>query len=297
MGSADVVPGVSGGTMALILGIYERLLSAINNINFMSIKKLFDKNFYVEWKKLDGYFMVVLFMGILTGIFLISGIINDLMKINKIFIWSFFFGLILSSTFLIKKLIKEWNLFAFSIGLFFAIIISLLSPSEGSENLLYIFFCGVIASIAMILPGISGAFILILLGVYSNAIESVEKLRLLEPSSLKILSSLGLGAIVGIKIFSKIITKMFKKRTNTILSLIVGFLLGSLYKVWPWQEKINYNLENSNMNYEFFKPYLPNVGDLNSDFYLAIIVFLFGCSTVLIINKINPEVIEVKKRK
>ena len=90
---------------------------------------------------------------------------------------------------------------------------------------------------------------------------------------------------------------MFKKRTNTILSLIVGFLLGSLYKVWPWQEKINYNLENSNMNYEFFKPYLPDVGDLNSDFYLTIIVFLFGCSTVLIINKINPEVIEVKKRK
>ena len=208
MGSADVVPGVSGGTMALILGIYERLLSAINNINFMSIKKLFGSNFYGEWKKLDGYFIVVLLMGILTGIFLISGIINDLMKINKIFVWSFFFGLILSSTFLIKKLIKEWNLFTFLIGLFFAIIISLLSPSEGSENL-YI-FCGVIASIAMILPGISGAFILILLGVYSNAIESVEKLRLLEPSSLKILSSLG-WVIVGIKIFSKIITKMFKK--------------------------------------------------------------------------------------
>ena len=96
MGSADVVPGVSGGTMALILGIYERLLSAINNINFMSIKKLFGSNFYGEWKKLDGYFIVVLLMGILTGIFLISGIINDLMKINKIFIWSFFFGLILS---------------------------------------------------------------------------------------------------------------------------------------------------------------------------------------------------------
>ncbi len=91
MGSADVVPGVSGGTMALILGIYERLLSAINNINFMSIKKLFGSNFYGEWKKLDGYFIVVLLMGILTGIFLISGIINDLMKINKIFIWSFFF--------------------------------------------------------------------------------------------------------------------------------------------------------------------------------------------------------------
>ena len=207
------------------------------------------------------------------------------------------FPKLLSASVTTLKLLSVSMIIGLFIGLFFAIIISLLSPSEGSENLLYIFFCGVIASIAMILPGISGAFILILLGVYSNAIESLEKLRLLEPSSLKILSSLGLGAIVGIKIFSKIITEMFKKRTNTILSLIVGFLLGSLYKVWPWQQKINYNLENSNMNYEFFKPYLPDVGDLNSDFYLTIIVFLFGCSTVLIINKINPEVIEVKKRK
>lgn len=286
MGAADLVPGVSGGTIALITHIYERLIRAIDNVSFTLIKQLFGSSRQAAWKALDGSFLLSLALGIGTSILLLSGLIEWLLQSYPIPLWAFFFGLILGSSFILKNSITRWKIStyaAFVVGIVVAFGVGLLAPSSGSESLLYLFFCGMLIVIAMILPGISGAFILVLLGAYETALETVSKLKNLDPDGLLIFVVMASGGLIGLKLFSKGLNWLFSYHKNTVLAAMTGFLIGSLYKVWPWKLATAY-FENSDGVLEPLttKAILPQFG--NPSQLLEVALICFGLALLILFS-------------
>ena len=233
MGVAELVPGVSGGTIAFISGIYEELITAINNVNISLFKTLQKKGFKIFWAKLNGNFLLALFIGMLISIFLFSKLIGWLMENEHIPLWSFFFGLVVASVIFVGKAIEKWNtrtIITLLLGAGIAFYITILPPSENVDSLSFLFFSGALAICAMILPGISGSYILVILGSYKIILESVHE------HNFKIIITVALGGIFGILSFSKILKWMFIYHKNIILALLTGFILGSLNKIWPWKK-------------------------------------------------------------
>lgn len=233
MGAADVVPGVSGGTIAFITGIYEELITSISNINFNLITTLKKEGFSVFWKKLNGSFLLSLFLGILISIFSLMRLTSYLIENHPIYIWSFFFGLVLASVWYVAKQIKGWNaaqIITVIISTLLAYGITFLTPANQDTSLAYLFLCGAIAICAMILPGISGAFILVLLGAYQNISTAVSEFDLVT------IAVVGLGAVVGLLSFAKALKWLFTHHKNMVLTVLTGFIAGSLNKIWPWKE-------------------------------------------------------------
>jgi putative membrane protein len=242
MGIADLVPGVSGGTIALITNIYEDLITSINHVNVKEILALFGVNRKTSWQKINGQFLLPLFLGIATSILFLSSIIGFFLENHSLALWSFFFGLIFASSILICKDVKQWSpntIIGLIIGGLISFLISFLSPAEATEALPYLFLCGMLMIIAMILPGISGAFILVLLGVYETALETVELIRSFRTQGFLNLLAFGLGAIIGLKLFAHWVGKLYLNYRNPLLATMSGFMFGSLYKVWPWKQFIN----------------------------------------------------------
>lgn len=247
MGAADIVPGVSGGTMALITGIYKELISSIDQINLKQLRLLYQEGFTAFWKGVNGSFLLPLFLGIVSGILFLSGAITYLLDHHPILLWSFFFGLILAS---IYVLIKQFSLKTFThfsllfMGFIIAFVITQLKPAGASNSLLYLFFSSMIAIIAMILPGISGAFIFILLGVYKEVLATVkgaiEVIIDFDWLSFKAVYTkvvvIGLGIVIGLKLFSRLLTWLFIHKKEATLSVLIGFMIGALPKIWPWKE-------------------------------------------------------------
>ena len=232
MGAADVVPGVSGGTIAFIVGIYDELINTIKSINLQSLKLLFTFKFKEFWKAVNGNFLFSLFAGIAISVFSLAKLITYLLVAHPILVWAFFFGLVLASTWFVAKDIEGWNwktVLSFIIGAVIAYYITVVTPAETPTNLLFIFLCGAIAICAMILPGISGSFILVLLGKYHYIMDAVKSLDLL------ILCVFGAGALVGITSFSRVLSYALKHFRNVTMAVLAGFMLGSLNKVWPWK--------------------------------------------------------------
>lgn len=233
MGAADVVPGVSGGTIAFISGIYETLLASIAAVNFGLVKTLRTEGLKGVWNAVNGSFLLPLFVGIGLSILSLSKAVTYLMDHEPIGIWSFFFGLVLSSIVLVVRMIKKpgvgvWG-FGF-MGAAFAYWITGLTPGASSElGLPYLFLCGVIAICAMILPGISGSFILVLLGAYRFVLDSLHE------RNLAVISVFAAGALLGITSFSHVLKWLFAKYHDLTVSCLAGFMLGSLNKVWPWR--------------------------------------------------------------
>ena len=233
MGAADVVPGVSGGTIAFISGIYEELLGSISTINLGLLKTLKQEGFSATWKQVNGAFLASLFLGIFVSIVSLAKAVKHLLENEPILLWSFFFGLVLASIIFIAKQITKWNFISFAVlisGAFLAYYITTLHPlvSENS-SLLFMFLAGAIAICAMILPGISGAFILVLLGAYKPILAAVND------RDLKTIAAVGFGAIVGLLSFSKILKWLFANYKNYTLAALTGFIIGSLNKIWPWK--------------------------------------------------------------
>ena len=263
MGAADAVPGISGGTIALLLGIYEELIDTIGNINISLLKDLKKNGFFSFWRKLNGNFLLSLLIGI--GISLISFIKLTVYFFDKypILIWSFFLGLVLATIYVIFKLVKSWN-FINIIFVIISIVFSLyLTNINVIDNvnisLLYILACGIIAASAMIIPGISGALILVILGLYSTMINAVNNL---EFDKIITFTS---GAIIGLLSFSKIIKWMFSKNSSLTYSILLGFVISSLSKVWPWKSAIGENILPSSYlgeNYLFYSIILISIGFL-----------------------------------
>ncbi len=232
MGAADVVPGVSGGTIAFIVGIYDELINTIKSINLQSLKLLFTFKFKEFWKTVNGNFLFSLFAGIAISVFSLAKLITYLLVAHPILVWAFFFGLVLASTWFVAKDIEGWNwktVLSFIIGAVIAYYITVVTPAETPTNLLFIFLCGAIAICAMILPGISGSFILVLLGKYHYIMDAVKGLDLL------ILCVFGAGAFIGITSFSRVLSYALKHFRNVTMAVLAGFMLGSLNKVWPWK--------------------------------------------------------------
>lgn len=239
MGVAEVIPGVSGGTLAFITGIYERLLNSINSINLKLVVTLKNEGIKGVWSKIDGNFLIKVIFGMAIGFIIGLKIIVGLLESHPIHIWSFFFGLIIASIPLITKQVKRWGLIEilfFILGFGIVYWITIASPSSGSEHLAMVFLSGILGISALMLPGLSGSFVLLLMGMYTIIMPAIKDF-LVNPfgPELQIVIVFGLGLLIGLFTFSKLLGYTFDKYPNQTLALLGGFLLGSLNKVWPWQ--------------------------------------------------------------
>lgn len=235
MGAADAVPGVSGGTIAFIAGIYEELINTIGNINFNLFTTLKKHGFKAFWNQLNGSFLLALLIGILFSFVTFMRLAKYLIEYHPVLIWSFFFGLILASIYFVGKQIKKWNSLTFIAILAGSLLAFYLTtlPSMGSnDNPLFLCLAGAIAICAMILPGISGSFILVILGAYKTLSDAIHDF------DFKRIALFAGGAVVGLLTFSRILKWLFKHYYNTTLALLTGFIIGSLNKIWPWKQTL-----------------------------------------------------------
>ena len=286
MGAADVVPGVSGGTIAFISGIYEELISSINNVNLSLLNTLRKQGIKAFWTKLNGNFLLALLLGIGISVLSLAKLISWLMENEPIPLWSFFFGLVVASIILVGKEIKKWNLgviLIFILGAVIAYYITILPPSENSGSLPYLFLSGALAICAMILPGISGAFILVLLGSYKPVLDAVHE------RDLTIIIAVGLGAIFGLLSFAKLLKWMFTHYKNITLALLTGFILGSLNKIWPWKEVLETQILGEKIITIKERNISPFSFDGDPQLISAIILALLGFSLIFILEKLAAK--------
>lgn len=242
MGAADVVPGVSGGTVAFITGIYEELINSLTSFNVQAVKLLLSGNIKALWQYVNATFLLVLFSGILTSIFSLSKFISWTLNNHPKLVWAYFFGLILASVVLIGRQIKfsQWsNVLMFVLAAWLAFELTLLSGVATTPSLLFFFVAGAIAICAMILPGISGSFILLLLGMYQPVIEAVHNFNGL------ILATFALGCGSGLLSFTHLLSWLLRRFHAATLAALTGFMLGSLNKVWPWKVQLEEAIESN----------------------------------------------------
>lgn len=282
MGAADVVPGVSGGTIAFIVGIYEELIDSIKSINGASLKLLLTGKIAAFWKAVNANFLLAIVAGIGISIFSLAKIITWLLVTHPILVWAFFFGLVLASTWFVSKDIKQWNwksVLCFIIGAVIAYYITVATPAETPTNLFFIFLCGAIAICAMILPGISGSFILVLLGKYFYIMEAVKTFNI--PVMLVFIC----GAVLGITSFSRILSYALRRFHDTTIAVLAGFMLGSLNKVWPWKETI----ETYTDSHGVIKP-LTEANILPDQLiWEAVGLMIFGFAIVYFLEKLSTK--------
>lgn len=248
MGIAEAIPGVSGGTLAFITGIYERLLGAIKNVlDPALITKLSQEGIKAAWKHIDGNFLVQLVGGMAVGLIVATFSITELLEKYPPAVWAFFFGLIIASAIYIARQVSRWTakeVVLFLVGTAIAYGLTILNPLGGSSNPLLVFVAGAIAISALILPGISGSFILVLLGMYTVVFSAIRALLSGDTSYLLTVMAFGLGCLTGLAVFSRVLTYTFKTYPNQTLSLLTGFMLGSLNKLWPWRNALTTRLNS-----------------------------------------------------
>ncbi|MFA0810667.1 DUF368 domain-containing protein [Microbulbifer epialgicus] len=242
MGAADVVPGVSGGTIAFITGIYQELLDSLSRIGPHCITLLRKDGISATWKYINGGFLVSLFLGVLISIFSLARLISGLLEDYPIVVWSFFFGLVLASTMPVLRNIPRWSpsVFIFLLlGCALAITVSELRPGEIPATPLTLFLSGALAICAMALPGISGAFILLMIGIYPKVLSAVHELQIVN------LFCFAAGAAVGLILFSRLLSWLMRMYIARTLAFLAGILLGSLKIIWPWKLPISGEVEAS----------------------------------------------------
>jgi len=288
MGAADIVPGVSGGSIALIAGIYQELLDSINSFNGENLRLLIRFQFAEFFKAVNGAFLLSLLLGIMTSIFTFSSLITYLMEEHPIPLWSFFCGLILISAVIILKGITRWNfgvVIALILGTAIAYYITDLPPTTSPDALWFTFVAGAIAICAMILPGISGSFILLVIGKYEGILQAVTDRNFL------VLFVFAAGCAVGLLSFSRVITWLLKRFYAVTIALLSGFMLGSVNKLWPWKLVTEYRTSSSGEQKPFLtenllpSTYLAEVGE-EPKIALALIAFAFGILLVVGIERL-----------
>ena len=288
MGAADVVPGVSGGTIAFITGIYEELIESLNNINLGAVKILFKDGIKPFWKHINGTFFVFLFGGIIISVFSLSKIVIYLLENHDVQLWSFFFGLIIASVWLVGKSIKKWNtsiIVSLIIGTGIAFYISTIQTvAQGNESW-YIILSGAIAICAMILPGVSGSFILVLLGTYRVVLDA------LKDKDFMIIGLFAIGCVVGLMSFARVLKFLFSRFKEITIALLTGFMIGSLYKVWPWKNAFG---EVINTHSDGRKDYMmanvmPENFDGDAQLWIAIGCATVGLAVIIILERFAPK--------
>lgn len=299
MGAANVIPGVSGGTIALITGIFERLIDAIKSFNITAIKLLFKAKFKEFVIHTDLKFLISLFIGVFIAIVSLARLFDYLFENYPVYIWAYFFGLVLASVYFVGKTISKWTksvIITFIIGAAIAILISVLSPASENRNFFYMILCGIASICSMILPGLSGSFILMLMGNYQLvAIDAINN------ADFTVLLPLVIGAVVGLLAFSHFLSWIFKKYRNETISILTGFILGSLSILWPWQNESylkdilgNFVLKaNGDKIVEHYEKYMPV--NFNTEVILAIVFVIVGMISIWAIEKLAKENKDVKE--
>ena len=284
MGAADVVPGVSGGTIAFISGIYEELLTSISNINFGLFKTLKSEGIKVAWKQVNGSFLLSLFIGVFVSIISLAKAIKWMLENEPILLWSFFFGLVLASVIYIAKQITKWNILTFVVlilGAGLAYYITTLNPlvSESSSPL-FLFLAAALAICAMILPGISGAFILVLLGAYKPVLAAVNN------RDFTTVAIVGAGAIAGLLTFSRILKWLFANYKNYTLAVLTGFIIGSLNKIWPWKETLTWRTNSHGIKVPFNQQSVSPFHFEDNQLLYASLLAVVGFGLILLLEKL-----------
>jgi len=287
MGIAEIIPGVSGGTIAFITGIYEELINSIKSVDGNSIKLIFNLKFSLFWKQINGTFLLTLLLGMLTSILALSRVIVFLIDQHSFKIWGFFFGLIIASAIVIFYQIETVNskvVVSAIIGLVISSYIALEAPSSTPNSNLFIFISGAIAISAMILPGISGSFILVFLSKYEFILNSLNNF------DVAVISIFIGGCVVGLVTFSRVFSYLFKKFNDVVISVLIGFLLGSLFKIWPFYKVLEYNTSNEPI---YTNPVLPSSSQ-GSELVYFIVFSIIGFVSMWLLEKkyigLNKEI-------
>jgi len=276
MGAANVIPGVSGGTIALITGIFIRLINAIKSFDTTAIKLLLRGKFKEFARHTDLVFLLSLLTGILTAIVSLAKLLEYLFQHHPIYVWSFFFGLVLASVYFVGKTVNKWHagaIISFIIGAAIAISISVLTPASENSSFFYLIICGIVAICSMILPGLSGSFVLVLMGNYQ-----LVMIQAVNHFDFGILLPVGIGAIAGLVLFSRFLSWLLNRFPNSTIALLSGFVLGSLGILWPWKNVITqaFGDKTKVIAYEWFLP------EINHQFILAVIFIILGILSIAI---------------
>lgn len=285
MGIANVIPGVSGGTIALITGIYEDLINSLKSFDTNSLKFITSLDILGFIKYTNLYFLIAVFGGSIASVFSIASLFKYLFTHYPILIWAFFFGLIIASIYFVGKRITKWNtatIISLVIGTGIALSLSFITPATENENLFFVFICGIIGISGMMLPGLSGSFILILMGNYELLmVTAVTELNLV------LLGVFLIGSAFGLMSFSHILAWVFKHYKNPTLALLTGFILGSLSIIWPWKEVAESIIINGKEKIIAYNWYLPN--ELNTQTVLAILLIIIGVLSVYALENFAPK--------
>lgn len=283
VGSANVIPGVSGGTIALITGIFERLINALKSCNLTAIKLFFTGKFKEFAQHIDLWFLVSVGSGVLVAILSIARLFEFLFAEYPIYLWSFFFGMILVSIYYVGITIDKFNwkvLVSFVIGTAIALLIAFGTPAKENSNFIYLMICGAVATCSMILPGLSGSFVLVLMGNYQLImIDAVNDLN------LKILLPVVVGGVVGLLAFSHLLSWIFKNYRDITIAVLTGFILGSMPIIWPWKNDVitYFGSEAKVTGYEYYLP------ELNLDFSIALVIMLIGAALIVLTEKMAKK--------
>ena len=291
MGAADAVPGVSGGTIAFISGVYEELITSISQINFSLIKTFKNKGFKAVWQQANGNFLLSLIIGIFISFVSFMKLAKYLLETEPILIWSFFFGLVLASILYVAKQIEKWNFLSFTLAItaaFLAYYITTLPSLANNDNPIFLFLSAAIAICAMILPGISGAFILVLLGAYKTLSTAFDELN------FKNIIIFIFGAIIGLLSFSKLLKWLFSNHKNSTLAVLTGFIIGSLNKIWPWKETLSFRINSKGIEVPVIQEsILPEkytlLYQIDAQVQFAIVLMIIGFFSIILLEKIGSS--------
>ena len=287
MGTANVIPGISGGTIALITGVFERLINALKSFDLQAIKLLFSGNFKKFAQHVDLFFLVSLFFGVGVAIISFARFFEFILDKHPIYIWAYFFGLVLASAFFIGKTIKKRNigiLSLFMAGITIAVFISLTTPGTQNDSFWYLLICGIIVMCSMLLPGLSGSFMLILMGNFQLLMESVNQWR------FDVLLPFMAGAVVGLIAFSHFLAWLLKRFPDATIALLTGFIIGSLGILWPWKTEVTQLFGETErvIGYEWFLP------QINAEFFIAAFLCILGVATIYVIEWLSKRMIKSK---
>ncbi len=284
MGAADVIPGVSGGTIALITGIYEDLIAALRSLDIKMVRKILNLDIKGAVADVHIRFLLTLFSGIIVAVLSLAQLMNYLLHYHPVPIWSFFFGLIMASILLVGKQVTNWLGKAgicFVAGILAAAAIVNLIPIQTPEALWFIFLCGIVAICAMILPGISGAFILLILGKYEFITATLKNPFLAQNSIVILVFCLGCG--VGLAGFSRVLNYLLGKFHNLTLAFLAGLITGSLMKIWPWKEVLETQVIRGKAHVIWGQPIMPDT--CGAEFFFAIALMVLGFLAILAIER------------
>jgi putative membrane protein len=274
MGAADIVPGVSGGTMAFILGIYDELLDAIHAVDMNFIRRIITLKWREAFENFPWKFLLALFLGIGAAILTMASVLHWALEEYPVYIWAFFFGLIVASIIVVRKRVKNWsfvNILAAVIAAVGAFVLVGSTPSETPHTPLLLILSGAFAICAMILPGISGAFILVLLGKYAYVLGAVKNFDILT------IALVGIGAVAGLISFARLLRWMLHKKHDLVVAVLTGFMFGSLRKVWPWK-----TFETVSETFIRETNFIPAA--LNGEVIIAVLLMVVGITAIIVVE-------------